>query len=134
MSPEKSFADSLTEIKEELKSFVQTRVQLLKTETAAKWDVWKRSLVLLAVAAVLLLTCWFTLAFSLVALFHGLLVSGSYAWFWGGVIAGALFLASGLAAGATGMRRMKSSGLAPARTLRVLQQDRDWAQKQVRSA
>jgi hypothetical protein len=131
---EKSFADSLTEIKEEVKNVVQTRAQLLKAETAEKWGVWKRSLILLAVAGVLLLTCWFTLAFSLVALFRGLLTSDGYAWFWGGVIAGILFLGGGLAAGATGIRRMKSSGLTPARTLKVLQQDRDWAQKQVRSA
>jgi hypothetical protein len=133
MPAERSLAEVFTEIKDELKSFVQTRVELLKTETTEKWDVWKRSLILFAVAAVLLLTCWFTLAFALVALFHALLVSGSYAWFWGGVIAGVLFLVAGLAAGSSGYRRMKSSGLTPARTLRVLQQDRDWAQK-VRSA
>src|SRR5262245_38499985 len=133
MPAERSLAQVLTEIKEEIKSFVQTRAQLLRTETAEKWGVWKRSLILFAVAAVLLLTCWFTLAFALVALLHTLLASGSYAWFWGAIIASALFLVAGLAAGSSGYRRMKSSGLTPARTLRVLQQDRDWAQK-VRSA
>ena len=133
MPAEKSLAAVLTEVKEELKNFVQTRAQLLKTETVEKWEVWKRSLIFLSVAAVLLLTCWFTFAFSLVALLHGFLASGSYAWFWGGLIASALFGGVGFALGASGYRRMKSSGLAPARTLRVLQQDRDWAQK-VRSA
>jgi hypothetical protein len=133
MPAERSLAAVLTEIKEELKDFVQTRAQLLRTETVEKWEVWKRALIFLSAAALLLLTCWFTFAFSLVALLHGLLVSGSYAWFWGGAIAGALFGVVGFVLGSSGYRRMKSSGLAPSRTLRVLQQDRDWAQK-VRSA
>jgi uncharacterized membrane protein YqjE len=134
MPDDKSLAASLSEMKQEFKDFVQTRVQLLKTETAEKWSVWKRALIWMAVAAVSLITGWFVFVFSLVALVHALLTSVGYGWFWGAIIVSAVFLFLGVVTGATGYGMMKTSGLAPTRTLKVLQQDRAWAQDQMRSA
>jgi uncharacterized membrane protein YqjE len=131
---EKSVAATLTEIKEELKTFVQTRAEIFRTETAEKISVWKRSLVLLVLAAVFLITFWFTLVFSLVALAHSLLISGGYEWLWGGLIVSAVFLLLGGVFGQAGYKRLKSRRPAPSRTLRVLGQDRVWIKDEARPA
>jgi hypothetical protein len=132
--PDKAFATSIADIKEDVKLFFQTRVQLLRAETKDKLRSWKRHLILLALAVVLLITCWMAMVFAMVALLHTWIAGGSYAWFWGGLIVGSVFLVSGLACGKTGYQGIKASGMRPARTLRVLRQDQEWIQKQARPA
>ena len=134
MPADRSFAASVAEIKEDLRTFFQTRAQLLRAETSEKLRAWKRYLVLLALAAVFLLTCWITFVFSLVALLHTWIVSGSYAWFWGGLIVSVILLVSGAVCAKTGYEGIKASSMKPTRTLKVLRQDQQWIQKQTRSA
>lgn len=134
MPAEKSLAATLTEIKQELKTFVQTRAEIFKTETAEKMRVWKRALVLLALAVVFLLTFWSTLVFALVALLHSLLISGSYEWFWGSLIVSGVFLLLAGLTGQAGYKRLRSCHPAPSRTLRVLEQDRAWMKDEARPA
>ena len=134
MPVEKSLAATLAEIKEELKTFLQTRAEIFKTETAEKMRIWKRSVALLALAAVFLLTFWSAFVFSLVALLHSLLISGDYEWFWGGLIVSGVFLLLAGLAGQTGYKKLKSCRPMPLRTLRVLGQDRDWIKDEARPA
>ncbi|HEY6306553.1 MAG TPA: phage holin family protein [Candidatus Angelobacter sp.] len=134
MGTERSLASEVADIKEDLKTFFQTRAQLLRAETKEKLRAWKRSLVLLALAALFLVTCWITFVFSLVALLHTWIVSGSYGWFWGGLIISVVLGVSGAVCGQAGFRGIKASGIAPKRTLRVLRQDQQWIQKQARPA
>ena len=134
MPPEKSVAATLAEIKEELKTFVQTRAEIFKTETAEKINVWKRALVLLVLAAVSLLTFWSTLVFSLVALVRSLLISGRYEWLWGGLIVSGFFLLLAGLFGQAGYAKLKSCRPAPSRTLRILGQDRSWIKDETRTA
>lgn len=134
MPAEKSLAATLADIKEELKTFIQTRAEIFKTETAEKMRVWKRSLGLLALAAVFLLTFWSTLVFALVALLHSLLISGDYEWFWGGLIVSGVFLLLAGLTGQAGYKQLKSCRPAPSRTLRVLGQDRAWIKEEGRPA
>lgn len=134
MASEKSIASVIAETKEELKTFVQTRAQLLHAETREKLQAWKRSLVLLALAALFLATAWITLVFAVVASLHAWITSGSYAWFWGGLLVGGVLLIAGVVAGNTGYKRIKAAGMAPTRTLKILKQDQEWIQKQARPA
>ncbi len=131
---DRSFAASVADIKEDLKTFVQTRAQLFQAEAKEKMRAWRRSLVLLGLAVIFLLTGWITLVFSVVALLHTWIASGSYAWFWGGLIVSVVFLVSGAVCGKAGYQGIKASGLKPTRTLRVLRQDQEWIQKQARPA
>jgi len=131
---DKSLAATLAEIKEELKTFIQTRAEIFKTETAEKMRVWKRSVGLLALAAVFLLTFWSTFVFSLVALLHSLLISANYEWFWGGLIVSGVFLLLAGLTGQIGYKQLKSCRPVPSRTLRVLGQDRDWIKDEARPA
>jgi Putative Actinobacterial Holin-X, holin superfamily III len=134
VTTERTLADALAEIREEIKNFLQTRLQIFQAETREKLRSWKRPLTMLAVAVVLLLTGWLACAFAFVALLHSWIAAGSYAWFWGGLIAGAIFLVAGVALGRAGYRGIKASRLAPERTLRVLRQDQSWIRDRVKSA
>lgn len=134
MRAEKTLAAALADIKEELKTFVQTRAEIFRTETAEKISVWKRSAGLLALAAVFLITFWSTLVFSLVALLHSLLISGGYEWFWGGLIISGIFLLLAGLFGQAGYKKLKACRPAPSRTLRVLGQDRVWIKDEARPA
>src|SRR5579871_3596156 len=78
---EKSIGAVLSETKEELKEIFQTRVQILKTEFQEKVHTWKRCVPSLAAAAILIVTSWFTLTFTLVALVQAWFASGPYTWF-----------------------------------------------------
>jgi uncharacterized membrane protein YqjE len=132
--PDRSFAASITDIKEDLKVFFQTRVQLLRAETGEKLRSWKRHLILLGLAALFLLSGWMALVFTIVALLHTWISGSTYAWFWGGLIVSAVFLAAGAACAKSGYQGIKFSGMMPARTLKVLRQDQEWIQKQARPA
>ena len=134
MNAEGSLADALSGIKQELKEFVQTRAKILRAETQEKLRSWKKPVIMLALAAVFLLSAWFACVFALVALLHAFIVAGSYGWFWGSLIASGIFLVVALAVGRTGYRGIKASSLAPQRTLRVLKQDQNWIRDRVRSA
>ena len=134
MSAEGNLADVLSGIKEELKEFVQTRAQIFRAETQEKLRSWKKPVIMLALAAVLLLSAWFGCVFAFVALLHAFIVAGNYAWFWGSLIASGIFLAAALVVGRTGYRGIKASSLSPQRTLRVLKQDQNWIRDRVRSA
>jgi uncharacterized membrane protein YqjE len=131
---EKSLASELAEIRDDLKLFVQTRVQLFRMELKEKARAWKGSLVLLAVAAVFLLSSWLSFVFALVALVRALIASTGYGWFAGGLIVAGFFLLVGGICGMAGYQGIKASGVKPARTLRVLRQDQQWIQKQARPA
>jgi hypothetical protein len=132
--PDRPLGASIADIKEDLKVFFQTRVQLLRAETGEKLRSWKRHLILLGLAAVFLVSSWITLVFAIVALLHTWIAAGSYAWFWGALIVSLIFLVSGGVCARAGYRGIKASGLMPARTLRVLRQDQEWIQKQARPA
>jgi uncharacterized membrane protein YqjE len=134
VASERSLASELSGIKDELKTFFQTRAQILQAEAREKVRTWKNSLVLLALAVTFLLTGWFTLVFAVVALLHTWIVSGSYAWFWGGLIVSIILLVAGAVCGQTGYKGIKASGMKPTRTLRILKQDQEWIQKQARPA
>jgi uncharacterized membrane protein YqjE len=134
VAAERSLASELAGIKDELKTFFQTRAQILHAETREKLRTWKSSLVLLALAGVFLLTGWFTLVFTVVALLRTWIVSGSYAWFWGGLIVSVILLVAGAVCGQTGYKGIKASSMKPTRTLRILKQDQEWIQKQARPA
>ncbi|HLJ87188.1 MAG TPA: phage holin family protein [Candidatus Angelobacter sp.] len=134
MHKEKSIGAVLSETKEELKEIFQTRVQILKTEFQEKVHTWKRCVPSLAAAAILIVTSWFTLTFTLVALVQAWFASGPYTWFLGGLIVTLVFLLAGGVLGWMAYKQIRSAGIAPQRTLSVLREDQMWVQKEARRA
>lgn len=134
MSPEKSIASIIAETKEELKVFVQTRVQLFQAETKEKIKAWKMSAILLGAGGLLLVTAWFSFVFAFIAALHSWLGPGDFSWCFGGLIIGGLFLICGLVLARAGYADIKKAGVAPTRTLRILKQDQEWIKNQTRTA
>jgi len=130
---EKSLGAVLTETKEEIKEFIATRLQLLRSELKEKIATWKYSLPLLLVAAGLLLMGWAVLTFALVALLRALFLPSVYAWLWAGLIVAAIYLIAGFTVGWFAYGQLSSAGLAPKRTLEVLKQDQVWIETEART-
>lgn len=131
---EKPIGSSFAELKEDIKDFLQTRIELLRTELKEKIAAWKAPVAMLAFAALLLITSWFGVIFCIVAALHGAIAHTNFAWLWGGLIVTLLLLLSGVALGAAAYAGLRSASLKPTRTLRVLKQDQEWVQKQTRVA
>ena len=133
MHTEKSLAAVLAETKEELKSFISTRLEMLRAELREKTSTWKQGIILLAVAAVLLVAAWMTLTFALIGLLHAVLIASAYSWFFAGLIVAVLYLVVGGLVGWFAYGELKETGVKPARTLQVLKQDQLWIQNEARS-
>lgn len=134
MLNEKPIAAVLSETKEELKNFVQTRVAILKAELSGKIKSWKAVIPTAIVAAVLLLTAWFAITFTAVALLAALFQPSPFAWVFGGAIVSLVYLAIGAILGVSAMNRIKAVQMVPTRTLEVLKQDQIWIQKETKAA
>lgn len=134
MHNEKSLATILAETKDEIKQFVTTRVNILKAEMDEKVRTMKSVIPIALIAAALLLAAWITLTFALIALLHGLFLPSVYAWMWAALIVGGAYLVLGVTAGWFAYSEIKSTGLAPNRTLNVLKQDQIWIQNEARTA
>ena len=134
MNTEKSLGTVLTETKEEMKEFIETRLQLLHSEIAEKIRTWKYSIPLLLLASALLLAGWMVLTFAFVVVVRALFLPSPYAWFWAGLIVAVIYLIAGGAVGWFAYTELRATGLAPTRTLQVLKQDQVWLQNETRAA
>ena len=134
MHNEKSIGTVVSETKQELKEFIQTRVAILRTEFAEKLRTWKYAIPMLLGALALFLAAWIVLTFALVALLAGIFQPSPYAWLFGGLIIGVAYLLLGLAVGWFAYSELSSVGVAPQRTMEVLKQDQVWIQNEARTA
>jgi uncharacterized membrane protein YqjE len=131
---EKSVGTVVSETKEELKEFIQTRIAILKAEISEKVRTWKYSVPLLLAALALLLAAWIVLTFALVALLAALFQPNPYAWLYGALIIGVAYLLVGVVVGWFAYSELKTIGIAPKRTIEVLKQDQVWIQNEARTA
>lgn len=133
MHTEKSLATVLAETKEELKGFVSTRLEMLRAELREKVRTWRQGIPFLLVAAVLIITGWIALTFTLIALLHVAFIDSPYSWFFAGLIVTAFYLVVGGLVGWFAYRELTATGLKPTRTLEVLKQDQLWMQNEART-
>lgn len=134
MNTDKPIGTLLSETKEEVKEFLDTRLQLLKTEISEKMSRWKASIPMLGIAAALLLSGWMVLTFAFVALLHALFLPSPYSWLWAGLIVAAMYFIGGVVLGWMGYSELTSVSVTPERTLKVLKQDQVWIQNETRAA
>jgi hypothetical protein len=131
---EKSIGTVISETKQEVKEFIQTRIAILKAEIKEKVRTWKYAVPILLGALVLLLAAWIVLTFALVALLAGMFQPSPYAWVFGALIIGGVYLLLGLALGWFAYSELSSIGVTPQRTIEVLKQDQVWIQNEARTA
>ena len=129
----RTLADVVSTIKDELKEFAQTRLQLLKVELQQKFGLLKIAALLAAVAVVLLSTAYLLLTFALAALVAALLVDSPYHWFFGFLTIAVLWSLLGGVAGYFAKREFELRGIMPRRTIEVLRGDKIWLQSEARN-
>ncbi len=128
----KNLPTLLTEMKEELKDFVQTRIAMLKAEVGEKLGVLKTAAPLGAAAILLLSTAYFLFALALVGLIVAALADNPYRWFIAVLCIAVLWSILGGIAAYLAKRELEVKGLMPKRTIEVLKGDKMWVQSEVK--
>jgi len=130
---DRSIGEVLNDFKTEIKDFLNTRLQMLRAEMSEKASAYKAAAPAIAIGVVFMVVGFL--------LFTGALVS-AIAWGFAGkpwaylvafcVVTVLYLLVGGVALG-FGVRSIKSAGIAPERTIKVLKEDQIWLQTEART-
>jgi uncharacterized membrane protein YqjE len=127
----RTVGEVVAELKEEIKDFVQTRVQMFMNEMREKIRDSKSAAVYGAVGAILLGTAYLLLNLALVGLVAVALWGSPYAWFLAFLIVGLCWSILGGLMAFLALRKFQ--GLAPKKTIGVLREDKVWLQQEART-
>jgi len=123
---ERSYSSLISEIREEIKQFAATRLQMLRAELKERSAALKIAGPLAAVGAILIGTSYLTFTFSLVALVAAFFRNSPFGWFYGAGMVALLFLVFGGIAIYFAVREFKSKPWTPNRTLEIVKGDILW--------
>ena len=129
----RTLAGVVAEIKDELKEFLSTRIQMLKSELRDKISSLKVAAPLGIIALVLLGTAYLLFTLMLVALVAVAFEGSSYQWFLSFLIVGVLWSIVGGMCALFAWREFRQQGLAPKKTMKVLKEDQVWLQTEART-
>lgn len=132
MEPEKTLAQSLEELRSDLKGFFETRFEILRAEMSDALKRAKGAAVLLAAAAVFGVVGLILLGMCVslgIALAFGAF-QNQVGLVWGFLIAGGGSVVLAAILGSSGKAKLQAAHLIPERTLRVLQRDQEVLQQQ----
>ncbi len=130
---EKSLAQIVSELKVDARDFLDTRIQMLRSEVQTKLAVIKISAPMLALGVVLGMLAAFCLTGAFVAIVAAGLGGGIGSWALSLLIVGCCYLVVGGGAAYFGYKQFSSEGLAPKRTIKILKQDQVWLANEARS-
>lgn len=126
---ERSFASLVTELKNELAECLQTRLQLLISELREKFGNAKKAAGLGGLTLLFASLAFLLLTVAAVALVTVAFWGSPFAFFWGFLILGILYL---LLSGITGIvAYFALRGLTPEKTIKMLQGDKTWARAEL---
>jgi len=123
----------LSDTKEELKDFLETRIAMLRTELGEKMAMLKAAAPLAVVGALFLLTAYMLFSLGLVGVIVALLHENPYRWCIGFFAIAVLWGIVGGICAYMAMREFQVKELMPKRTMQVLKEDKMWLQSEVRS-
>lgn len=129
----KSIGQVVSELKNDARDFISTRLQILTQEMNDKVKVWKIAIPMLVIAGVVAGMAFIVLTFAMVAFLAGIFQPNPYAWCYGALIVTAFYVIAAFGLFYLGKRELTQTGVAPTRTLRVLKQDQIWMQNEARS-
>ncbi len=127
----RSLREIVSEVKDDLKRFAGTRVQLLRQELQEKVRVVKAAAPLLLACALLLTTAYLLLTLALVSLLATWFQPSAYRWFFALGLLGVVWAIFGVAAGLVGWRGLSRNELLPRKTIEVLKADKVWLEDEV---
>lgn len=131
-APERSVADVLMEIKDELRDFVETRYELLRSELHEALSTVKSAAPLAVAAAIFFATAYFLLTLALVAVIAVAFWNSPYHWFFAFLIVGVVWAITGGILAFLVRNDLRTRGLFPKKTVEVLKRDKRWLQNEVK--
>ena len=129
----RSLTATLAELKSELLDFVDTRIELLKSELREKMKVVKAAAPLGAVGLLLLVTAYLLFTMALVALVVVAFQGNPYRWFFAFSIVGFAWAVLGGIAVYFAKRELEMTTLMPQKTIEILKGDKIWIQAEVKN-
>lgn len=126
-------AEILSQMRDELVQFAQTRITMLRTELRDAWNTTKAAIPLVAIAAVFLWTSFLLLTAALVGLILAAFPHSPYRWFFACLIVGIFWAMIGAGAAHTALRKFRLGNMLPKRTVEVLKADKLWIEAEVRN-
>lgn len=129
----RTLAGVVAEIKDELKEFISTRIQMLKSELQDKVSSLKIAAPLAIVALVLLGTAYLLFTLMIVAVVAVAFQGSPYQWFLAFLIVGVLWSIAGGTCALFAWREFNAQGLTPKKTMKVLKEDQVWLQTEART-
>ncbi len=129
----RSWGEIVSEIRDELKQLLTTRVQMLISELRETIDGLRVAVPLALLAICLFITAFLLLTTAVVTLVASAFAGNPYAWFFGTVIVAVLWTLFGGVAGFFAYNELRSKAMFPKRTLEVLKADKAWIQSEARA-
>jgi uncharacterized membrane protein YqjE len=128
----RTWGEVAANIKEEIRDFTQTRIQLFKTEFGQKLALLKVAAILAGVAILLLATAYLFFTVGLAALIAAVFFDHPYRWVFGFFGVAVLWAILGGIAAYFAKREFALKGIVPRRTLEVLKGDKIWLQSEAK--
>ncbi len=129
---DRSLGSIVAEIRDEIREFLNTRVQMLKSELQETMSAIGHGLPFAVAAIALLGTAFLLISAAVVVLVALAFVGNPYAWFFAFAIVGALWLILGGVAGFLAYNQIRRGFQFPKRTAEVLKADTVWLQSETR--
>jgi len=127
----RGLGEVIGEIREEAKEFFQTRVSMFVAEMREKLYNSKNGAMYAAIALLFGAVGFLVLTLALAALVAAAFWGSAYAWFFGFLIIGLLWMVLAAMLGLAAFRQFRD--LAPKRTIQVLKEDKIWLQHGARN-
>lgn len=115
-----------------LTEFLDTRIQMAKSELRETMGAMKTAIPLAVGAAALIVTGLLLLTLALVSLAASAFAGSTYAWFYGFLIVGVCWLAFGAMIAYFVVNQFRGRRRFPQRTIEVLKADKTWLQNEAR--
>jgi uncharacterized membrane protein YqjE len=123
----------LSDTKEELKDFLETRIAMLRTELGEKIAILKAAAPLAIVGIVFLVTAYMLFTLGLVGVIVAFMPENPYRWCIAFFAIAVLWGLIGGICAYMAIREFQVKELMPKRTMQVLKEDKLWLQSEVRS-
>lgn len=128
----KTLAELVTELKEELRDFIATRVAIFQAEMSGKIKAYQTAAPAIGIGVLVLLTGWFVMTAFLVSLI-AMAFSAPWNYPLALLIVGVVYLGLGGGIAWMGWAKIKENNLKPERTIETLKQDQIWLQTEAKT-
>ncbi|HZQ20585.1 MAG TPA: phage holin family protein [Terriglobales bacterium] len=129
----RSLSVIVSELREELKQFLNTRLQMLKSELHDGLSAIRVGVPFGVLSLLFVITGFFLVTAAVVAIVASAFAGTPYAWFYGLIIVGVLWFLFGGVAAFFGYNAFRSKPVFPKRTLEVLKADKTWIESEART-